>query len=1487
MQKLFKKLGISVMTFLLVITGFITNISADSSEVYHNEDMSIVVMVNRNVIDNELNLDFETNTADGITIDNFKVDDISIKNDDYRCTYAVGMNGDYKFVIEYTRDVVLEKENEEAQIIQRHETFEFTVKVDELKADTTKETTATQSVATEIDEPQEDQDENEPIPAPSVDLQTEVINGITITTHEDGTRTLSALPHRDDLDLFITGDEYVLLDNETGVISIERLVKPQPAIRRFRRSVGNVVTTGQKVIPAGETITVTWRADRSFYWQLWGGISELFVNGNRAYCLEPSIFDLVATNNAFSTTLDSVNGVRVHPDGRLAFTPTHSQKKNIELIANYGYKYPGHQTIRYEWATKKLIWNEMGWDVSGGMNVDSEMAEIQSLIAQHSDVPSWDGQTRQVRKGDVIDLSESGLNKFIVYSYEGLEIVKDSGDTLKVKVIDKNARLILDKKGGSEKGTSYVYSDGVSQKVAHIKIGDPVDTFIKFEAKTEDITFKKTDTNGTPVAGVVVETSYQSDMSGQTWKRTTDKNGQFVSRDWETDRTMYYREVSAPAPYVVDSTIKSHRVVEGENKNIISMVNKFQRSNITLTKIENDWDQKFPENKGKKLSGASIELYAKEDIYEGSHRVYQAGDLLGTKVTDSTGKVVFKNVPIGQYYAKETKAPEGYVLFQGQGDISIKYDGGKPTVQVTETGTTVSNQVIYGQAKLIKTDGNRKLLEGVVFGVYRIDGTLIEEKTTDENGEILTSNLRYGDYYFKEHQSLSNYWPDETPVYFSIQQHKEVKHVTMANKQVLVHLEWSKTNEDGMPLEGVGFKVKNTKTNEFVTLSYADGKKVVEEDIWFTDAQGDVFIKGLIEAGEYELVEVEPLDGYQVIQPLKFTVDNKQNYIDLGALIGLSLNVGDVVNAWNRGNLKITKCDIDTKEALSNFGFKLYDMKNNLIGYYETGADGTVSIDNLKYGTYVVEEVKVGGDYGIDPQKARQEVFIEEHGKTYEVTFENKHADIKTNASFVACDKENPDIVTLVDVVKYTDLQVGKEYVLDGTLMYKDIQKPVKIDYEIVKGQTVFTPTSKDGSIEVKFTLDASKLEAKTLVVFEDLSREKQSVVVHHDINDIDQTVTIPEIGTSLTYTNRDKETPNIVTLTDKVRYNDLVLGKEYTVKGQLQDGLTGLPLLIDGKTVDGETTFIANQKDGFVDVTFTFDQNKLEKEKIVAFENLYEKERLIAVHADLEDKDQTIEIITYRILKKDIDTKEVLKEAEFTRYDLDGNIIEVLNTDEKGVVEFKLFKGEVNTAKETGAPLGYKLSDEVVTMDTNVSEDGSLFVIEYYNELLPDDALPATGVSNSFTIVATILVVLGGIFIALNKLFNKRKVNVVGSTTIKNSPTNWFKNILNGFAVLATSAIVLGISTVSVRADVIDDLNSLWNNSKRNIGRLLTLIGTVITSIATVVLFIAFVILLFNFVMSRRRGEDTSEKMMPLFGVLIGFAIVIALSAFGWASLI
>ncbi len=1372
MQKLFKKFGITLMTFLLVLTGFVTNVSADNEEVYYNDDMSVVVMVHRNLRKQEIELDFETNTAENVNIKDIKIEEISIKNDDFRYSYAVGENGNFKFTVEYTRDVLLEKENEEPQTIQRHETFDFTVKVDEIKLpdlETASEEVVvneveTQSPKPEIEEPQEEITITQ-TEALADDNSTKTINGIIVTTFDNGKRTLSELPNQNDLDLFITSDEYIMVDNETGVISIE-VMKQSDGVTRAKRS-SDVVTTGKKVVPAGNTVTVTWRENRSYYWQIWGGISELFVNGNRAYCLEPAIMDIVATAGASGISIDSITGVKVHPDGRLAFTPTHAQKKNIELIANYGYKYPGHQTDNYEWATKKLIWIELGWDVDGGQNVDAEMAEIRSLIAQHSAVPSWDSQTRQVKLGDIIDLSESGIDKFIVNTSlsTGIEIVEDSGNSLKVKILDKIATLVLNKKGGLDEGTSYVYSDGNSQKVAHFKYGDPVRTFIDFEGKAGNLEITKKNNFNELLEGVTYEFSENSDMSKPFSTQKTNANGKVRVDDIDEGKVIYYREKATITGHVLDTTIYQATIISGE------------------------------------------------------------------------------------------------------------------TVNQSRTNTAIE-----GQAKLIKTDGNQKLLEGVVFGVYKLDGTLIEELTTDANGEIITSNLRYGDYYFKEHKALSDYWTDETPIYFSIREHKEVKHVTMANKLIQVHVEWNKTNEDGLPLEGVGFGIRNTETGELVTLRYADGKEIIEESIWYTDANGDVFVKGLITAGDYELVELKPLEGYQEIAPIPFTVDDTQDYIDLGTLIGLSLNIGDIVNYWNRGDLVIQKLDKDTGLPLSGWGFNLYDLQGEFVGYYETGEDGTIRISNLKYGLYTVEEIKVNGDYGIDEDHKTQQIFIEEHGKTYTVTFENKHADIKTSASFVEREQEEPNIVTLVDVVSYTDLWIGKEYTVKGFLNDKETGLPILIDGKMIESFTTFTPTSKDGTVNVTFTFDASKLQTKTVVVFETLYRDNIEVVVHHDINDIEQTVDIPEIGTSLSFTERDKGEPNIVTLTDVVKYTGLVVGKEYTVKGYLNDQVTGLPILIDGKMIEGFTTFTPTSKDGSVEVHFTFDQNKLLTETIVAFEELYEGTRLIAFHTDINDVDQTIKVITYRILKKDIDTQEVLKDAEFTRWDDNGNVIEVKRTDENGVVEFKLFYGEINTAKETGAPLGYKLSDEVVTMDTTINEDGTLFEIEYYNELLPDDALPATGISNTpFLMIGLILTLLGGILL----MMRKRKLSMVGSTTQTDTKLKWFKNTMNGLAVFATTSIILGASTVTAKADVIDDLNTLWNDAKGNIGRLAVLIGTVITSIATLILFIVFVVLLIGFVLSRRRGEDTSEKMMPLFGVLIGFAIVIALSAFGWASLI
>lgn len=98
-------------------------------------------------------------------------------------------------------------------------------------------------------------------------------------------------------------------------------------------------------------------------------------------------------------------------------------------------------------------------------------------------------------------------------------------------------------------------------------------------------------------------------------------------------------------------------------------------------------------------------------------------------------------------------------------------------------------------------------------------------------------------------------------------------------------------------------------------------------------------------------------------------------------------------------------------------------------------------------------------------------------------------------------------MVTITDKVCYTNLKAGKEYTLTGTLMDKASGEPLMVEGKPVTASKTFTPGQADGCENVDFTIDASMLVGKTTVVFERLERDGQTVAVHTDINDEDQTV--------------------------------------------------------------------------------------------------------------------------------------------------------------------------------------------------------------------------------------------------------------------------------------------------------------------------------------------------------------------------------------------
>ena len=218
--------------------------------------------------------------------------------------------------------------------------------------------------------------------------------------------------------------------------------------------------------------------------------------------------------------------------------------------------------------------------------------------------------------------------------------------------------------------------------------------------------------------------------------------------------------------------------------------------------------------------------------------------------------------------------------------------------------------------------------------------------------------------------------------------------------------------------------------------------------------------------------------------------------------------------------------------------------------------------------------------------------------------------------------------VTLVDKVEYTNLKVGQEYEVKGTLMDKETGEAFLVDGNHITASKKFVAEESNGSVELEFVFNGSALEGKTTVVFEDLYNGEVKVATHSDINDEGQTIDFPKVRTKA----EDRETGLQViqpkgtkTIVDKVSYNNLIIGKEYEVKGTLMDKETNSPILIDGKKVEASKTFVAEDKDGVVELEFVVEADKLVGKTTVVFEDLYRDGKLVGSHANINDEDQTV----------------------------------------------------------------------------------------------------------------------------------------------------------------------------------------------------------------------------------------------------------------------
>ena len=231
--------------------------------------------------------------------------------------------------------------------------------------------------------------------------------------------------------------------------------------------------------------------------------------------------------------------------------------------------------------------------------------------------------------------------------------------------------------------------------------------------------------------------------------------------------------------------------------------------------------------------------------------------------------------------------------------------------------------------------------------------------------------------------------------------------------------------------------------------------------------------------------------------------------------------------------------------------------------------------------------------------------------------------------------------VTIVDTVKLDGLTKGTKYQLKGWQMLKEENAELIIDGKRVENDYTFVADDDEMKVEISYTFNASALGGKNLVTFEELydfsnPDEPVKVAEHKDIEDDGQTVLITEriikIHTTATDKDGNKELKagKDVTIIDTVTLEGLEVGTQYKLVGWQMLKEENAELLINGKRVESDYTFIADSKTMKVEVAFTFDATSLDGKQLVTFEELYDlsnpdEPKKVTEHKDIEDKGQTI----------------------------------------------------------------------------------------------------------------------------------------------------------------------------------------------------------------------------------------------------------------------
>lgn len=382
------------------------------------------------------------------------------------------------------------------------------------------------------------------------------------------------------------------------------------------------------------------------------------------------------------------------------------------------------------------------------------------------------------------------------------------------------------------------------------------------------------------------------------------KNGKIVVEDLLVG-TYQLKELNAPDGYLLNTDTFTI-TVEKDKTSVQPVLDEEPTGKIEFTK-EIDASETHNLIGDAYAKDVTFKLYANEKISNkaGTIKFYDKDEVVATSKTDAQGKIVWNNLPLGNYYIKESKTNDSLVFNDTKINVSITYEG--QTVKQVSRTSKGSNKVNKQKIQVFKS-GEREGISGVVKGLQGAEFTwkLKSEVdhvgwdqaqtyaiiTTNENGRAVTDYLPYGKYIVRETKTPGKFItaPDFTvSVTKDSSEYKEleqIKLININNRPFASYVKLIKVDEESgkkVTLNSASFKIKNSKGN-YITQKVS-GKKV---DTFTTNSdneivplvdKGTVTLPLMLDAGIYLIEEIKTPKGFlELKEPVQFTISSTRDY---------------------------------------------------------------------------------------------------------------------------------------------------------------------------------------------------------------------------------------------------------------------------------------------------------------------------------------------------------------------------------------------------------------------------------------------------------------------------------------------------------------------------------------------------------------------------------------------------------------------------------